>query len=158
VECGQRAWHCPPMSDQPDLRFRGFSLWVDQRQVLKASDDLDGNWLVVRARMEASGARVECEGPVLEITDIKRFREQLAAMVAASSGKATLAGSEPEINVVLALGKMGRVEGDIELTADHLNQEHRFSVEADQSYLPRLIQSCDSILERFPVVEARENG
>ncbi|WP_267395715.1 MULTISPECIES: hypothetical protein [unclassified Sphingomonas] len=142
------------MSDQPDLRFCGFSLWVDRRQFPNTSDDLDGNWLVVRARMEASGARVECEGPVLETTDIKRFREQLAAMVAVLSGEATLAGSEPEINIVLTLRKIGHVEGAIELTADHVNQEHRFAVEADQSYLPGLVQSCDSILERFPVIEA----
>ena len=142
------------MSDEPDLRFCGFSLWVDQRQFPSASDYWDGNWLIVRVRMEASGARIECEGPFLMTTDIKQFRDQLAAMVASLSGEATLMGLEPEISVVLALRKLGQVEGAIELTADHMNQQHRFTVEADQSYLPGLVQSCDAILERFPVMAA----
>ena len=53
------------MSDTPDLHFCGFSLWIDGRQFLGASDFWDGNWLMVRASMEASGAHVECEGPIL---------------------------------------------------------------------------------------------
>ena len=140
------------MLDEPDLNFCGLSLWIDQRQFPDASDFWDGNWLMVRARMEASGARVECEGPILMTTDITRFRDQLSAMAVSLAGEATLKGLEPEINMVLTMRGLGRVEAAIEITADHINQHHRFYVDADQSYLPGLIRSCDAVLGKFPVV------
>ena len=108
--------------------------------------------------MEASGARVECDGPILMTTDIKQFRDQLAAMNDTLAGEATLMGLEPELNMVLRMQKLGHVEGVIELTPEHLSQHHRFTVEADQSYLPELVRSCDSILHRFPVVNTDERG
>ncbi|MFK3668196.1 MAG: WapI family immunity protein [Brucella sp.] len=143
------------MTDEPDLRFSGFSLWIDGRQFPDVSDFWDGNWLMVRARMEANGARVECEGPVLMTVDIKEFRDQLTAMAASLTGEATLKGLEPEINAVLKMQKLGQVEAVIEITADPVNQHHRFVLEGDQSHLPGLILSCDAILRKFPVIEKR---
>lgn len=140
------------MANDPDLHFCGFSLWVDQRQFPEASDYWDNNWLMVRARMDASGARIECSGPILTTADVQEFRDQVTIMVDTLTGEATLKGLEPELDVVLRMQKLGHVELTIEITADHLNQHHRFTVEADQSYLPALIRSCDAILERFPVI------
>lgn len=140
------------MSDEPDLHFCGFSLWIERRQFPDASDFWDGNHLMVRARMEAAGARVDCGGPILMTADIKQFRDQLTAMAASLAGGAALKGMEPEINVVLTMQNMGHIEAIIEMTADHINQHHRFTVEADQSYLPGLIRSCDAILCKFPVI------
>ena len=144
------------MQSEPDLQFCGFSLWVDQRQFPDASDYWDGNWLMVRAKMEASGARVECDGPILMTADIKGFRDQLAAMVDALAGEATLTGLEPELNMVLRMQKLGQIEVVIEITPEHLTQHHRFTLEADQSYLPALVRSCDTILNRFPVINTEE--
>ncbi|PWL16350.1 hypothetical protein DKP76_18040 [Falsochrobactrum shanghaiense] len=141
------------MIDEPDLRFSGFSLWIDGRQFPDTLDFWDGNWLMVRARMEANGAHIECAGPILMTTDIKKFRDQLNAMAASLEGEATLKGLEPEINVVLTMQKLGHIEAVIEITADHINQYHRFIVEGDQSCLPGLIRSCDAILRKFPVIE-----
>jgi len=140
------------MTDEPDLRFSGFSLWIDGRQFPDASDFWDGNWLMVRVRMEANGAHVECGGPILMTADIKEFRDQLAAMASSFAGEATLKSLEPNINVVLTMQKLGHVKAAIEITADHINQYHRFIVEEDQSYLPGLIRSCDAILCKFPVI------
>ena len=108
---------------------------------------------MVRAGMEANGARVMCEGPILMTTDIKQFRDQVASMVDTLAGEAILMGLEPELNVVLRAQKLGHIEGIIEITPDHLSQHHRFVVEADQSYLPALVLSCDAILDRFPVID-----
>jgi hypothetical protein len=146
------------MARDPDLHFCGFSLWVDNRQFPEARDYWDGNWLFVRARMEASGARVECSGPILMTTDIDEFRGQLAMMVHTTSGEATLKGLEPELDLVLRMQTLGHIEGTIEITADHLNQRHQFTVEADQSYLPALLRSCEVILERFPITNTDKQG
>lgn len=146
------------MINDPDLHFCGFSMWVDQRQFPEASDYWDGNWLMIRARMEASGARVECAGPILMTTDIREFREQLASMIDTLAGEASLKGLEPELDVLLRMKKRGHIEGTIEITADHLNQCHRFTVETDQTYLPAVLRSCDAILKRFPVTSAPDQG
>lgn len=142
------------MDNEPDLNFCGLSLWVRHRQFPDASDYWDGNWLVIRAKMEASGARVEFGGSILMTADVERFRDELAKMVSALAGEATLTGLEPGINMILEMRGKGDVEGVIEITPDHLNQHHRFKVEADQSYLPALVSSCDAILSRFPVINA----
>src|SRR5262245_58281939 len=47
---------------EPDLKLGGFSLWVFGRQFPDANDYWDGNWLNVRARVEAPGALVEAPG------------------------------------------------------------------------------------------------
>ena len=138
------------MDIEPDLDFCGLSLWVEGREFPEA----DGNWLVVRAEMRASGAFVKCSGPILTTVDVEQFRDDVADMISTLAGEATLTGLEPGINITLKMLGRGRVEGVIEITPDHLNQDHRFIVEADQSYLPALISSCDAILSRFPVMNA----
>jgi hypothetical protein len=50
--------------------------------------------------------------------------------------------------------RLGHLEGEVEITPDHLSQFHRFTLDLDQSYLRALIASCDAILERFPIVGA----
>jgi len=146
------------MVTEPDLRFCGLSLYVDRRQFPDASDYWDGNWLMIRVRMETLGALVECAGPILMTADIERFRDQLKAMADTLAGEATLAGLEPELNMTLKMKQRGHVVGVVEITPDHLNQQHRFQVEADQSYLPALILSCNTILSRFPVINTSERG
>ena len=143
------------MNDEPDLSFCGLSVWVEDREFPDASDYWDGNWLVIRAKMKASGASVESGGPILMTTDVERFRDDLVVMASTLAGKAILTGLEPGINMTLEMCGRGHVEGVIEITPDHLNQQHRFKVEADQSYLPALVSSCDAILSRFPVTNPR---
>ena len=144
------------MDIESDLSFCGLSLWVEGREFPDTSDYWDGNWLVIRAEMKASGAFVKCGGPILMTADVEQFRDDVAKMVSTLTGKATLTGLEPGINMTLEMRGRGHVEGVVEITPDHLNQHHRFKVEADQSYLPALISSCDAILTRFPVTNAQK--
>lgn len=146
------------MADHPDILFCGFSLWIDQRQFPDTTDFWDSNWLLIRARMEASGARIDCGGPILMTADIRHFRDKLAAMIDTLRGEAILKGLEPELDLELRINKRGHVEATIEITPDHLNQHHRFTIETDQTYLPDLLRSCDAILERFPVINEDEKG
>jgi hypothetical protein len=144
------------MTADPDLHVCGLSIWVDGRQFPDASDYWDGNWLMVRARMEAAGARADCGGPILMATDFKQFRDELVSMVDTLVGEAVLAGLEPELKVTFKMTPRGGVEGEVEITPDHLTQRHRFTVQLDQSYLPALVASCDAVLDRFPIVSTPE--
>ena len=106
---------------------------------------------MVRASMEARGALIKCDGAILTTMDIKQFRDQLAAMVETLQGEASLEPLEPELKMVFKMQSRGHLEATVEITPDHLTQHHRFVVDADQSYLPALVASCDDILTRFPI-------
>jgi hypothetical protein len=142
------------MTNDPDLCFLGLSLWIDGRQFPDADDYWDGNWLVVRARMETNGARVECDGPLLMTADIGRFRNQLAVMAKTLKGEAALQPLEPDLKVVLKMQSRGQVEATVEITPDHMTEQHSFTLDADQTYLSALVDSCDAILTRYPIKNA----
>jgi hypothetical protein len=139
------------MRSDPDLVFFGFSLWVDGRQYPDADDHWDSNWLIIRAIMEAHGARVMCEGAILTTMDLRQFRDELVKMVGTLTGEAGLVPLEPELKAIFKMQTRGQLEATIEITPDHPTQHHQFIIDADQSYLPALVASCDDILARFPV-------
>lgn len=102
--------------------------------------------------MRGKGSSVTTQGAILMTTDFQRFRDQLAAMYATLAGEASLSGYEPNLRLVLTAHPGGAVSGEIEITADHLAESHRFEIGIDQSYLPAIVASCDGILERFPLI------
>lgn len=140
------------MLTEPDILVGGLSIWVERRQYPDASDYWDGNWLIIRARMEQFGAKVEIQSPGLMTVDFKRFHEELTSASITLSGEARLLSLEPDLKVTLAVERLGRVAVEVEITPDHLSQFHRFEFHLDQTYLPPLIRACEAILERFPVI------
>jgi uncharacterized protein YicC (UPF0701 family) len=108
--------------------------------------------------MEVNRACINCDGPILMTTDIEQFRDELATMVAALKGEASLTPLEPELRLLFKMHSRGQVEATIEITPDHLTQRHRFTVDVDQSYLPALVASCDAILARFPITNTDARG
>jgi len=140
------------VNGDPDFVLAGLSIWVLERGFPEASNWWDEEWLSVRATMRGAGSSVTTEGALLMTTDFKRFQNQLAIMHAQLAGEASLSGYEPNLKIILRADELGRVLGEIEITADHLSESHRFEFGLDQSYLPALIASCDAILDRFPVI------
>jgi len=45
----------------------------------------------------------------------------------------------------------GQLNLRVEITPDHLQQEHIFEIPIDQSYLPGLIAQCERIAAAYPV-------
>jgi hypothetical protein len=58
---------------------------------------------------------------------------------------------EPEIAVTLNAKTLGAVEMEVQITPDHLTQEHRFTFAIDQSYLEPLSSQCARLLSAFPI-------
>jgi hypothetical protein len=102
--------------------------------------------------MEAKGARVEVRGPFLGTFELASFARELERMDRALSGRADLTGTEVELKAVLEMDRLGRLQLVVDITPDQFTQQHRFEADLDQSYLPSLIASCRSTLERFPVI------
>ena len=59
-----RVTEIPIKSGEPDFKLGGFSLWVFGQQFPNAADFWDGNWLNVRARVDAPGLGAGSTGSV----------------------------------------------------------------------------------------------
>ena len=138
--------------NEPDLHSGGLSIWVQDRAVPKSNDYFDGNWLVIRAVARVGRSSVTAEGAILMTADFARFGDQLRAMQTTLTGEAILDSYEPNLKLVLSARTLGHVSWKLEITPDHLNEHHSFEDAFDQTYIKPLIDACDDILRRFPVV------
>jgi hypothetical protein len=141
--------------DEPDLKLGGLSLWIESRERPDDNDYWDGNWLVIRARVQAPGSSVELRGPWLRTSEVASFLTEIEAMSKDLRGKAALAPIEPAIKATLEMGSLGQIAVYVEATPDPLEQRHSYHFGVDQSYLPEIIRGCRKILLRFPIKGSR---
>ena len=142
----------PEQLGPPSLRLAFLQIWVHGRQFPDAMDRSDGNWLNVVAHCGGDGASVWATGAILDTVALSRFRDDLDRIYRTLVGEAVLESDEPNIKAhVKSSDKAGHLRIRIELTPDHLLQGHWFEFEADQTYLPPLIDQLDTILKTFPV-------
>ena len=140
------------MLGPPALKIVGFQLWTHGRQFPDAQDDCDGNWLTVTVHCGANGASVWASGAILMVSDLARWATECENLDKRRQGEANLQPSEPNLLVSLrSSDRLGRVFMRVEITPDHMTQQHRFDFEIDQSYLPSLIAQCRAIIAEFPV-------
>ncbi|MFN2529063.1 MAG: hypothetical protein ABR584_10155 [Candidatus Baltobacteraceae bacterium] len=81
--------------------------------------------------------------------DLSNFLPELEAVYAKLSGEATFASTEPGFIVMVKALKAGRIEMVVEITPDHINEQHRFQSEIDQSYLIAPIAALKAILATY---------
>jgi hypothetical protein len=74
------------------------------------------------------------------------------------SGEANLVSLEPELCVEVSMKELGRISMRVEITPDHMTQEHSFQFEIDQSYLSGLIESCRKVLSKYPLKGKSDAG
>jgi hypothetical protein len=139
------------MADEPDLTLAGLSIWARSREFSQSDDYWDGNWIDIRARVEAPGSFVETSGPWIRSDEIAAFLRELEALHRDLRGTAELQCMEPMLNAKVAVGVRGQVEVIVEITPDHLTQSHRYEFAIDQSYLGATLSGCRRLLDRFPV-------
>ncbi|HZT57207.1 MAG TPA: hypothetical protein VFA21_01145 [Pyrinomonadaceae bacterium] len=135
----------------PDFKLAGLQVWIHGRQFPDADDYWDGNWLNVTARCSSSGADVLTSGPILHAPDLTRWLAALEEMGRTLSGGADLVSLEPELSVEMKMETLGHVAVKVEITPDHMTQEHTFRFEVDQSYLKPLIEDCRRVVAKYPV-------
>jgi hypothetical protein len=149
----------PDRLGAPALRLAGFQLWVHNREFPEAEDAWDGNWLNVTAHCGAAGGSVWASGALIDTVSILQFHGGLASLHQKLRGEAVLESHEPNLLVrVNATDRAGQLRMQVEITPEHLTQQHWFDFERDQSYLPSAIAQCAALLERFPVRDPKGRG
>jgi hypothetical protein len=136
---------------EPDLTLGGFSLWVLGRQFPDANDFWDGNWLNVRARMQAPGALVEAGGAIIRTPEVAKFASELEPLHAELTGEAALRCIEPNLAIVIRCDALGHLAVQVTITPDHMTQSHVFRFGLDQTYLGPLRDACRNVLSTWPL-------
>lgn len=136
---------------EPHLHLAGFKIWVHGYQYPYAEDYWDGNWLNATAICSENGATVLVRGVFIRTNEIYDWRHAIDKMLAETKWEAELVCMEPEIGVTLKVRSLGAVEMEVQITPDHLTQEHRFTFAIDQSYLQTLSAQCVRLLNDFPI-------
>jgi hypothetical protein len=82
---------------------------------------------------------------------LERFADGCDQLHSTIADKAWLASDELNLTATLeATDSAGHFLVTVEITPDHLSQEHRFEFQIDQTYLPGIVQQCRTILRRYP--------
>lgn len=141
----------PEEMGEPALKIAGFQLWLDGPQRQQTNEFYD-DWLTVAAHCEVGGSSVWAQGALLEVNDVRRFGTDCEKLLRGEVKKIEMEPAEPNIHVEIeATDKLGHFEVAVDLTPDHMTQEHRFFFEIDQSYLPGIIEQCRKLSERFQI-------
>jgi hypothetical protein len=136
----------------PDLKIAGLQLWVHGRQYPDAVEDYDADWLRITAHCGASSASVWVSGALLSSWSFVKFARDCESLLRTLQGKAQLWSHEPELVACLeASDTLGHIKLTVDITPDHMTQQHRFEFEdLDQSYLPGVLSMCEGILTAYP--------
>ncbi len=143
-----------------DIRGDGafVTLNFHHRAYPEAQDYWDGNWVTTRIQAETRGFKADFTDQV-HLGDVVRFYEGVMRLHATLSGEATLAMME---EFLIVTGKLD-VRGDLHwsvMLAQPFRRDNRlqFTFQADQSYLPALIQQLESVLVEFQVRGRQPKG
>jgi hypothetical protein len=135
----------------PDIKIAGLQIWIHGYQYAEADNEYDANWLRVSAHCGASGASVWVSGSILSTYDIKELASETEKMYQNQIKEIEVDPMEPGLRLAMkATDSCGHLELTVEITPDHLFQQHSFQFEIDQSYLPPIEAQCRKILDRFP--------
>jgi hypothetical protein len=136
--------------DEPDLKIAGLSIWIHGRQFENAEDYWDGNWLRATAHCGAEGAEVTISGSFLHLPELTRWAAGSRQLLSGAAQFAELPTIEPELTVQMKMATLGHITMEVEITPNHLQQQHKFTFEIDQTYLPRLIRQIETVEARYP--------
>jgi hypothetical protein len=116
------------------------------------SDYWDGNWIDSEVRINVGGFRASYRA-ALRSEDFYSFGNEIKTLSKSLTGTARFETLEQQLAVSLS----GDGRGHISVNGEALDQagvgnKLHFQFEIDQTYLPRISQSVESLLTTFPVL------
>lgn len=135
----------------PDIYIAGLQIWVHGYQFVEADNYADANWLRASVHCGANNASVWVSGSIITVNDIIGLASDSEKLYQSKITEFEMDPMEPELRIAMkTIDSLGHIELTVEITPDHLSQEHTFQFEIDQSHLPSLIDQCGKLLEHFP--------
>jgi hypothetical protein len=98
---------------------------------------------------------VTATGAILQASDIGHLLAGLESMHRWETDNVEMAPLEPNLAVRVTRGARGELTIEVRITPDQSAQSHRFSFDADLTYLAEPIGQCREILRSFPIAKGR---
>jgi len=136
---------------EPDLKLARLSIWVHGRQFEETQDYWDGNWLRATVHCGSQASDAWAQGAILHLGELTAWLGQLIRLNEKASGEAELSCVEPNLWVKVSLGQLGKGLLEVRIAQDHLTEDHRFTCEIDQSYLPEAVSALNRLLQHYPL-------
>lgn len=136
---------------EPTIQIAGLQIWIHGRQFPDKEDYWDGNWLNTTVHCGARGSTVWASGSIIHLSELHRWLISARELNNTLKGEANLECMEPELSVCIKSSSHSHLEMEVNITPNHLEQEHKYHFEIDQSYLPQLIRQCNGVLESNPI-------
>ncbi len=142
---------------EPTIQLSGLQIWTHGRQFPDMNDYWDGNWLRVTVHCGAQGSSVWASGAFIHLPELYAWHKSAVEMYKTLKGHANLECMEPELSIKMKACSLGHMKMEVEITPNHLEQEHKYYFEIDQTYLAKLIKQCDSVLKAYPIRGSNEH-
>lgn len=152
------------MTNAPDIRVGGLSVWIRARQFPGATEYYDANWLIVDVACEANGAIVRLDNePCLMTAELAEWRDHCADFLAGATTIAELPAMEPYLSVLIERRGAGDAKttasrpwrvgiwAKVRISHDNVTQFHEFQFPLDKSDVERLTNELSAALARYPV-------
>jgi hypothetical protein len=144
------------VESNPEIVLRGdgresLSIAPTRREFPDLNDFWDGNWVYATVRLQAGAFRAEYEAQ-LRTTDFQLFRQQLGVLYERLTGTAAFDAMEDWIKLQVVGDGKGHMTAkctarDYPGTGNTLT----FTLQFDQTDVPRMLRELDAILAAFPV-------
>jgi hypothetical protein len=130
----------------------GVSVTIWKRSRPSASDYWDGNWLSTTVEFSIGRFAGSIQGD-LRAEELAVFREQVEMLRRSLSGAAEFSTMEEWFGIKLVANGNGQIEC-IGFVMDQLGIGNRltFRFSIDQSFLPPMLVSLDTICSKFPAI------
>ena len=135
---------------EPALSIAGFQLWIHGWQFPLASDYDDANWLRVTAHCGEAGASVSAAGAILRAPDLEGWGQKCASLLAGEADKAELLSFEPDLAAEVSRVSPRGYSLRVEITPDHLSQQHSFTFAINGEALAELVRQCQAVAVLYP--------
>jgi hypothetical protein len=142
---------------EPAISVAGLQIWIHSRQFGGTQDYSNVDWLNVTAHCGGKGADVWVSGSIVQLGDIRGWLKGCQRLHKTLRGEALLRPAEPELSVLLsATNGKGKMQMQVDISPALAEQQHTFTFDIDQSYLPALISQCEKLLAEFRCGDRRE--
>lgn len=127
------------------------SVQPTRREFPETADYWDGNWVYADVEVRAGSFRGKYEA-LLRTDEFARFRTELGPLYENLTGTASFESMEEWLKLRLTGDGKGHIEVACEAKdAPGIGNLLSFSLEIDQTDLPRNLSEIDAILRKFPV-------
>jgi hypothetical protein len=138
-------------TEKPDLVVEKLQIWIHGRQFPDATDYDDANWLNVSARYDSGKSCIDASGSFIHLSEIQLFFDDSEKALQGLVQTIELPTVEPILRLTMELDMLGHIKGTLNITPDSMSEEHTYTLDMDQSYLPGWISQCKAILAEYPI-------